>query len=1106
MTRLRVFVCAAAILCGTDTLVSAAASEATAQRGVSVPHTSELRLDRVRESLTGTHRHYQQFIDGIEVVGGERSETLLREGALRVNFDRTAHGVRTSSSAAIGRPAADFSNGETAAGRGRPAAADGDVRTPLVYVNVDGQARPARRVIVEQRRMEPHARYLDAVTGEVLRDEPLFYTAKGRVFDVNPVARLNDPSLRDANDSAAAVPAAAYSEVDLPGLAPSGPLTGPNVQIVDLEAPFTPRAEASQSLDFDRSQPQFEEVNAYFQIDRAQRYLQSLGYTGARQLVAYSIPVDAHAANGTDNSYYIEGSPPGRGTLYFGDGGTEDAEDSDIMLHEFGHAIHDWIIPGALTGPSSSQARAVSEGFGDYWSFSSTYAPTIASGRDPFCIADWDARCAGDDPSRQCGYPAGADCLRRVDSTKTIADYINSNDPGTEHKNGMIWSSALREIFMTLVRQLGADQGKRVADTIVLESLFGLPPSPDFRTVAQSMIAADRQLRNGSEADLICSAMTARGIFSTGDCGNAPRGEWTLFQSPDQQLPIPDGTGSITSSLTIGDTRAIAKIAVCVDIAHSSRGDLVISLVAPNGTMVKLKDSSQTDRTPDVHATFGIDAPTVDPLDTFDGQSAAGTWKLVVSDVYAGDVGMLVSWDLQIEFSGDAPATARPASAQSKVIPVAAHVSGVNGTLFTSDLYLQNHDAREMVAMVVFTPSGEDGTSSFSAMKVLVEPQQTVVLRDVVASLFHASGSGAIEVQTETSNLLVRSVIVNSHDDKTFSESIRAIDPVQTTTAGQAPLWVQPIVQSTQYRTNIGLNEIDGRAGDVRLTVYDSTGAVQAIVDRTVLPFSHVQFSSPAMITAPGPVFAEIRVISGDARVAGYGSLVDNGSGDSTVAAARSSRVAPLIYPVAGSVGDWRTEVWSSDPNVTGPIQPIDPSAFLTFYQPGAIHPPSTPLGFKSTSDFLSFLHISPPAVAQMELDSAAPLLVRVWHPCGSGTCGEGIDGIAAAAAASAGASAYAAGVINSASFRTNIGVSEVAGAPVDVRITLFDASGHALASTVRSVGPRSTVQFALTVMYGADVPLGTLRFEVVGGDGSILGYASVIDNRSGDPLFIAAE
>ncbi len=1047
---------------------------------------SELRLDRVRESLTGTHRHYQQFIGGMEVVGGERAETLLPEGAIRVDFDRSAR-------LPAGRVAATAS----LAGSAMPAG--------LVYVNVDGQARLTRRVVVEERRLEPHARYLDVSSGEVLRDEPLFYTAKGRVFDVNPVAKLNDPSLRDDNDSAAAVPAAAYSEVDLPGLEPSGPLTGPNVQIVDVEAPFTARADASQSLDFDRSQPQFEEVNAYFQLDRAQRYLQSLGYTGSRRLVAYSIPVDAHAANGTDNSYYIEGSPPGRGTLYFGDGGTEDAEDSDIMLHEFGHAIHDWIIPGALTGASSAQARAVSEGFGDYWSFSSTYALTIVSGRDPFCIGDWDTRCAGDDPSRNCAYPPGADCLRRVDSTKTIADYIDSNDPGTEHKNGMIWSSALREIFMALVRWHGADEGKRISDTIVLESLFGLPPSPDFRTVAQSMIKADRQLRGGTEVDAICAAMTARGIFAAGDCGTSPRGEWTLFQSPDRQIAIPDGTGSITSNLTIGDTRTIAKLAVRVDIAHPSRGDLVIGLVAPNGMTVKLKDSSQTDRTPDVHATFGLDAPAVDPLDVFNGQPANGTWKLVVSDVYAGDAGVLQGWNLLIDFTGDAPAVTRPSTGlPRKIIPAVAHATGAAGTAYTSDVYLLNRGNRDATVMMIYTPGGADGTSNFAAAKLSIASGQSVVLRDIVRATFGSSGVGSLELQGDFSNIVATSIISNATASGTVGQTIDALPVASSAGYGDSSLYAFPVVSSVFARTNVGVVESSGAAGIVRVIVRRAGGEVVSTADMPIAPFSHFQVP---LTSLDAWCVVEFAVASGNARILAYESLIDAHSGDAMFVPARPLTTAtqtvtiPAVGHASGVGGtQWEMELWYAMPGTAAAVP-----AQLAFFPGDSVALP--------VENFLPATH-TPAVVPEVfgiranvlgQMDATVPagalIVARTYTPFG--TAGATVGDRAEAAVA--GSALDVLHVESTPAARTNIGIAALDAVPTTVHMTLFDGAGRVLATDARLIAPRGSVQVPVAALFGGTVTNGRVHFEVTGG-GRIAAWASVIDNKTQDPVILPAE
>ncbi|MGZ7080788.1 MAG: proprotein convertase P-domain-containing protein, partial [Thermoanaerobaculia bacterium] len=597
----------------------------------------DLRLDRVQESLTGTWRHYQQYIDGVPVLGGERMERTTRGGGVEVVYDSR-----------VERPPTRRATPGEVAGRS------------TLFVVRDGFARLVLREINFDSPLRPYAVFTDVETGEVIRREPLFFQAGARVFDGNPVAKLNDPSLQDQNDSASAVPAAAYTTVELPDLAPATPLTGPNARIVDIEAPFTPHADPSQSLMFDRSQKEFEEVNAYYHVDKTQRYLQSLGYTGSRQLVAYSIPIDPHAADGVDTSYYIPGTTAGQGALFFGDGGTDDAEDSDLMVHEYGHAIQDWIAPGVFAGANASESRAMGEGFGDYWAFSARYPATIASGRDPFCLADWDARCANDDPSQGCGYALGSNCLRRVDSTKTMSDFLRVGGAGTEHANGEIWSSALREIYVALVNRYGLAGGKRAADTIVIESHFGAPPNPTYRVMAERMLDADRLLYGGANADAICAAMTVRGIVAT--CDLLPRGERTLFQSPQQAIVIPDqDPAGIESQLVITDAREIAKIYVHVDIAHPARGDLNITLVAPDGREVALQQSS-FDRSADVHATYGLDALPAQPLDVLNGMPAAGTWRLRVADVLPQDAGTLLSWSLLIQFVGDAPSNVRPAS------------------------------------------------------------------------------------------------------------------------------------------------------------------------------------------------------------------------------------------------------------------------------------------------------------------------------------------------------------------------------------------------------------------------------------------------------------
>jgi len=160
---------------------------------------ADLRVDYTRESLTATHIHYQQYIDGIPVIGGERIESISRDG-IRTVTDHLAARPSSTRIAALSTTA--------------PRAGD------LVYLNVNGEAKLASRVVVDEQPQRRYANYYDAFTGALIRSDPLFWSSQGRVFEVNPVAKLNRPDLRDQNNAASAVPDAAYSVVDLPDLAP----------------------------------------------------------------------------------------------------------------------------------------------------------------------------------------------------------------------------------------------------------------------------------------------------------------------------------------------------------------------------------------------------------------------------------------------------------------------------------------------------------------------------------------------------------------------------------------------------------------------------------------------------------------------------------------------------------------------------------------------------------------------------------------------------------------------------------------------------------------------------------------------------------------------
>ncbi|MCX4643071.1 M4 family metallopeptidase [Streptomyces sp. NPDC055059] len=115
-------------------------------------------------------------------------------------------------------------------------------------------------------------------------------------------------------------------------------------------------------------------------------------------------------------------------------------------------------------------------------------------------------------------------------------------------------------------------------------------------------------------------------------------GGGTSFENTTD-VAIPDAGAAVTSSIAVtGRTgNAPSNLSVAVDIVHTWRGDLVIDLVAPDGSTYRLKNSSGSDSADNVNATYTVNASS---------EVANGTWKLKVQDVAAQDTGYINSWKL----------------------------------------------------------------------------------------------------------------------------------------------------------------------------------------------------------------------------------------------------------------------------------------------------------------------------------------------------------------------------------------------------------------------------------------------------------------------------
>lgn len=265
-----------------------------------------------------------------------------------------------------------------------------------------------------------------------------FVTGTAMVFNPDPLSQAgvayNTAGYTDGNDANTTQLNNARVSVTLPEIDLTAGVYRLKSSYTDIRELGSPAkglfTQATSDFSFNRNQDGFEAANAFYHIDKSMRYInQTLGITCVPYQAANAglVWFDPHGASSADNSFYTNGQ------LQFGEGGVDDAEDADVVLHELGHGLHDWITSGGL-----SQVNGLSEGCGDYWaqSYSRSLNQWTESNPAYHYMFSWD----GHNPF----WPG------RITNYSAIypGDLV-----GQIHTDGQIWATALMTIWDVLGRE-----------------------------------------------------------------------------------------------------------------------------------------------------------------------------------------------------------------------------------------------------------------------------------------------------------------------------------------------------------------------------------------------------------------------------------------------------------------------------------------------------------------------------------------------------------------------------------------------------------------------------------------------------------------------------
>ncbi|MFD4414340.1 M4 family metallopeptidase [Streptomyces sp. NPDC058251] len=324
-----------------------------------------------------------------------------------------------------------------------------------------------------------------------------------------------------------------------------------------------------------------------------------------------------------------------------GSGNADPLTSLDVAGHEMSHGVTSNTAGLNYSGESGGLNEATSDIFGtgvEFYANNSSDVGDYLIGEKIDINGDGTPLRYMDKPSKDGGsadsWYSGVGNLD-VHYSSGVANhffYLLSEGSGAKVINGVSYNSPTSDGLP--VTGIGRDKALQIWYRALTTKFTS---TTNYAAARTGTLAAAGELygTTGAEYKAVQDAWAAVAVGARSGGGT---GGGTSYESTTK-VSIPDNGAAVTSSITVsGRTgNAPSNLQVTPNITHTWRGDLVIDLVAPDGSTYRLKNFSSSDSADNVTDTYTVNASS---------EAANGTWKLKVQDQAAQDVGTINSWKL----------------------------------------------------------------------------------------------------------------------------------------------------------------------------------------------------------------------------------------------------------------------------------------------------------------------------------------------------------------------------------------------------------------------------------------------------------------------------
>ena len=452
------------------------------------------------------------------------------------------------------------------------------------------------------------------------------------------------------------------------------------------------------------------------------------------------------------------------------------------------------------------------------------------------------------------------------------------------------------------------------------------------------------------------------------------------------------------------------------------------------------------------------------------------------------------------------------------VLPASAHVEGLEGTSWVSDVVLHNPGSTAVKAVLYFL---DDGVNAEERYRVEVPTGSSVLLADLLAENFGPDAKAGGVLIGSSDSLMLSSRTYNDVESGTFGQYV-PVEHESAAVAGTDPATLIQLTRNDDFRTNIGVTNLGWEQLDIVIDIFTASGSYIGSRGSSIDPYSFYQIADIIRKVGADDVddaFAVVRARDVDAAYFTYASIIDNRTGDPIYASPTKSSTTPIYIPAAAHLRganrtNWRTDLEIFNSGITQAWYQLDllergknntnPRSAIFLLDAGKS------IRYEDVLDTV-FSYSGAAALRITPIAGEIAATSRTFNLLDTGTTGQFAPSIPGTEAIESGESARLIQLFQSSrsgsGYRTNIGFTSLSSRPSTVDVELYEAGGEFLGRATVDLGPFEYTQidkiFRRVTANAIDHGYAVIRSDSEGA--RFLAYASVIDNRSSDPIYIPA-